>query len=143
METHPHCRDLPCVGLIRVLFGSCLWHSEQLKTTHSQFLSDCFSLNTLIEHRCQSSKHGKSSHNKTSQTIATRDNRRPNIRKSIETCFSCRRDLRFPTNEVDKLKNCRKQTDSYAQCLSVSLLLTHRPQTTKRPCSQVLPDWLA
>ena len=34
------------------------------QSTHSQFLSDYFSLSTLIEHRYQSSKHGKKSHSK-------------------------------------------------------------------------------
>ena len=57
------------------------------QSTHSQFLSDWFSLKKLIKHGCQSSKHGKSSHKKTSPTTATQDNRRPNIQISIELSF--------------------------------------------------------
>ena len=63
-HTHPHSRDLPCVGLIHALFPSRLMAFRAAQSTHSQFLSDCFALTTLIEHRYQSSKHGKQSHNK-------------------------------------------------------------------------------
>ena len=48
----PMRRPHPCIVLLHV----CAFRAAQ--STHSQFLSDCFSLNTLIEHRYQSSKHG-------------------------------------------------------------------------------------
>ena len=50
----PMRRPHPCiVSFLFVAFRAA-------QSTHSQFLSDCFSLNTLIEqHRYQSSKHGK------------------------------------------------------------------------------------
>ena len=51
----PMRRPHPCiVSFLFVAFRAA-------QSTHSQFLSDCFSLNTLIEHRYQSSKHGKRS----------------------------------------------------------------------------------
>ena len=49
----PMRRPHPCI----VCFRFVAFRAAQ--STHSQFLSDCFSLTRLIEHRYQSEKHGK------------------------------------------------------------------------------------
>ena len=72
------CHTSASFRVIVSFLASCV--REELKGPIPQFLSACFSLNTLIQHRYHSSKHGKRSRNKTCHTKATQDNRRANLR---------------------------------------------------------------
>ena len=77
----PMRRPHPCiVSFLFVAFRAA-------QSTHSQCLSDCFSLNTLIEHRYQSSKHGTNRTIKHDKPKQHKIIRRPNLQISIEISF--------------------------------------------------------
>ena len=147
METHPHSRDLPCVGLIRVLFVACLWIQSSPKHPFPVPVRLLSSLNTLIEHRYQSSKHGQFGltikHDKPKQhKIIVEPNLQIRIAKPVSDVdeISDSQDMRFGKAQTHMR---RKTTPCYAQRLSVSHLLIRRLQTAQSPCCQFRPAWLA
>ena len=88
-------RPPPCVGLILVLFASCLLHSEQPKTPIPGSCQSAFHsihcLNTDIRAR-NTENHLPIKHDKPKQHTMIVD---PTSKISMEIGFQCRRDLGF------------------------------------------------